>query len=117
MSQHHAFKGMELYSWPTREGGKDVFHYALAFGTNRRKSREEIQAKPLTLAQVKEEIAQLPPGESLGWSNQVSDPGTGEMVTLPLPPAETLEEILQVARARQVDLWIDGYTPSGELQP
>jgi len=110
MSQPHALKGMELYSWSTREDGKDVFHYALTYGTNRAKDLAEIQAKPLTLAQIKEEISKLPRGESLSWSNQVAVPRTGEWITLPLPPAETIEEILEVARARQIDLWVEGHT-------
>lgn len=110
MNQQHALKGMELYSWSTREGGKDVFHYALTYGTNRAKGLAEIQAEPLTLAQVKEKISQLPPGESLSWSTQVSDPRTGEWIPLPLPAAETIEEILQAARARRIDLWVEGYS-------
>jgi hypothetical protein len=110
MSPQPAMKGMELYSWSTREGGDDVFYYALTFGTNRAKDLAEIQARPLTLAQIKEEISRLPSGESLSWSNQVADPKTGEWIPLPLPPAETIEEILQVARARQIDLWVEGHS-------
>jgi hypothetical protein len=96
---------MELYSWSIREGERDVFRYALTFGTNRLKGLEEIQSTPLTLEQVKAEISKLPPGESLTWSTQA---GGGE--PLPLPPAATIEELIAVARARQIDLWVEGYS-------
>lgn len=105
LARQPAFKGMELYSWSTREADREVFHYALTLGTNRRKGLAEIRSTPLTLEQVKAEIAKLPAGESLSWITEVGD---GE--TLPLPPAEMIEEIMAVARARQVDLWVEGYS-------
>jgi hypothetical protein len=105
LAQPHAFKGMELYSWSTREGGRDVFHYALTIGTNRRKGVAEIQSTPLTLEQVKAEISKLPAGESLSWITQLGD---GQ--TLPLPPAETIEELIAAAHARRIDLWVEGYS-------
>lgn len=91
-----AFKGMELYSWKTPAG---EWAYAILSGTNRRKFLEEVQAEPLTLAEVKRRIAELPERESLTWSNEVAEPAGTETTTLPFPPDEVIEELRALAKA------------------
>lgn len=102
-TEHTAFKGMELYSWHGQDGN---WHYAILLGTNRNKTLKEIQAKPLDLQGVKMAIAQLPVGESLFWQRFVFDEDTGQMLYLNLPSVDVVNEIVEYAREKQINLQI-----------
>lgn len=97
-----SFKGIELYSWRADDG---KWSFSLAPGTNRRKSRSEVQSSPLTLEQVEAEIGKLPEGETLLWGNLVTEDGTGKDVTLDFPPTETVERLRALARQHGVRFW------------
>jgi len=104
-----AFKGMELYSWLDERG---EWAFDVTFGTNRRKFLDEVKSKPLTLAQVRERIAELPELESLTWTADVAGKD-GEIVSLPFPPAAIVDELVAVARAKGVRIG-GGPVPEGE---
>ncbi len=102
-SEKTAFKGMELYSWQSEAG---EWQYAILVGTNRNKVLDEVQATPLDLQGVKETIGKMAVGESLFWVQDVFDAGSGQMVTLPFPPQSVMDELQEIARKNQVDLYI-----------
>jgi hypothetical protein len=101
----HAFKGHELYSWRAADG---QWRYTLTFGTNRRKLRSEVEHGSLPLRKLERELAELPSGEHVSWSNEVADDGTGETKVLAFPPEETLARLRTLATSRGLDLWIPG---------
>jgi len=102
-SEELAFKGMELYSWQSEAG---EWQYALLVGTNRNKTLDEVQAVPLDSQGVKDEIGKLAVGESLFWMNSVFDAESGQMVSLPFPPRALTDELQELAREKQVRLYI-----------
>lgn len=97
-----SFKGIELYSWRSADG---AWRFSLLPGTNRRKSTSEVQAHPLTLEQIEQEIGKLPEGETLLWGNEVTEDGTGKDVKLDFPPKETVERLRALARKQGVHFW------------
>jgi diacylglycerol kinase (ATP) len=98
-----AFKGMELYSWQSDAG---EWQYAILVGTNRNKTLDEVQAEPLDLQETKEAIGKLAVGESLFWMNSVLNTGADQMVTLPYPPESVMDDLQELAREKEVDLYI-----------
>jgi diacylglycerol kinase (ATP) len=98
-----SFKGMELYSWQTKNG---EWQYSLLVGTNRNKTVEEIMSAPLDLQGIKVAIAQLAVGESLFWTNNVYGPGSGQSVNFSFPPDAVVNELKEFAIANQVDLYV-----------
>jgi len=102
-AEQTAFKGMELYSWQTKNG---EWQYSLLVGTNRNKTAEEILSAPLDLQGIKVAIAQLAVGESLFWTNNVYDPGSSQSVNFSFPPDVVVNELKDFAREKQVDLYI-----------
>jgi diacylglycerol kinase len=98
-----SFKGMELYSWQTKNG---EWQYSLLVGTNRNKTVEEILSAPLDLQGIKVAIAQLAVGESLFWTNKVYDPGPDQSVNFSFPPDAVVNELKEFAREKQVDLYV-----------
>lgn len=57
-------KGVELYSWPSR----DDWSFALLPGTNRQKSQDEVTQTPLRgLKSLLESLSQLPKGSEVFW--------------------------------------------------
>jgi len=97
-----AFKGMELYSWQNIHG---EWQYAILEGTNRNKMLDEVYAKPLDLQGVKNAITQMAVGETLSWRNQAAD-SSNQMVDLPFPPDTVIHELQDLARDKQVELYI-----------
>ena len=102
-SEELAFKGMEMYSWQSEAG---EWQYAILVGTNRNKTLDEVQAAPLDLEEIEEEIGKLAIGESLFWMNSVFDAESGQMVALPFPPRALTDELQELAREKQVRLYI-----------
>lgn len=102
-AEQAAFKGMELYSWSTDEG---QWQYAILIGTNRNKTLAEVQAAPLDLQGVKDEIVQMAAGESLFWIRSVLDKTSNETINMPLPPAKFVDEIEIFAFENHVNLYI-----------
>lgn len=94
----HAFKGYELYSWRDVRG---QWLYALLLGTNRLKTAEEILSAGIPEAQLRLELAKLPPGESVSWC-----PPSGVELEPPFsnPPAPVVDRLLALARERGVHL-------------
>lgn len=78
-----AFKGMELYSWQNQNGD---WYFSLLPGTNRNKNAEEIRAVPLSLSQLKDQIARLAVEEDVYWLDAARE-DNGSYEALPLPPA------------------------------
>jgi len=102
-AEQPAFKGMELYSWQNKNGD---WQYAVLEGTNRNKTSAEVQAAPLDLQGVKNEIAQMAVGESLSWTNDVYDPSASQSVNFSFPPDAVVNELKEFARQKQVDLYV-----------
>ncbi len=102
-AEQTAFKGMELYSWQTKNG---EWQYSLLVGTNRNKTVEEILSAPLDLQETKNAIAKLAMGESLFWTNNVYDPGSSQSVNFSFPPDAVVNELKEFARDKQIDLYI-----------
>lgn len=102
-AEQTTFKGMELYSW---QGSDGEWQYSLLIGTNRNKTVEEILSAPLDLQGIKVAIAQLAVGESLFWTNNVYDPGSGQSVNFSFPPDAVVNELKEFAIANQVDLYV-----------
>ena len=102
-AEQTAFKGMELYSWQNEAG---EWRYAILVGTNRNKTLDEVQSTPLDLQAVKNAIAQMAVGESLFWMNNVYDMSSSQTVNLPFPSESVVNELLEFAREKQVDLYI-----------
>jgi len=98
-----AFKGMELYSWQNTDG---EWRYAILEGTNRNKIMEEVQATPLDLRDVKLAIGKLAVGESLFWMNNVYVMSSDQMVDLPFPPESVVTELKDLAREKQINLYL-----------
>ena len=102
-AEHTAFKGFELYSWQDENGG---WQYSILEGTNRNKTLEEVQAKPLDLQGVKNAIAKMAVDESLFWTNKVQDTASGQMLQLSFPPDEVVDELTEFAREKQVEIYV-----------
>ena len=102
-AEQTAFKGLELYSWQNENGG---WQYAILEGTNRNKTLEEVQATPLDLQGIKNAIAKMAVGESLFWTNNVYDTGSGQTLQLPFPPDAVVDELKAFAREKQVELYV-----------
>jgi len=102
-SEATAFKGMEMYSWQI---GAGEWQYAILTGTNRNKTLDEVQAAPLDLQSVKDAIREMAVGESLFWVHNVLDTRSGQMVALPFPSETVMHELQEIAREKQVDLYI-----------
>jgi hypothetical protein len=69
--EKRAAKGVELYSWKTRDGS---FLYSLLWGTNRNKTDREIKAPPCTLkstAALRPALGRLAKAEDVFWANEL----------------------------------------------
>jgi hypothetical protein len=97
-----SFKGIELYSWRSADG---KWSFSLQPGTNRRKNTSEVQARPLTLEQLEQEIGKLPEGEQLLWGNEAEADGAAQARPLEFPPTETIERLRALARQHGVRFW------------
>jgi len=98
-----AFKGMELYSWQNAQG---EWQYILLPGTNRGKTFDEIQVAPLDLQGIETALAQLPSDESVFWTNNVFDTQSNQMMSLPFPAQDILNEIKELARSHNINLFL-----------
>lgn len=97
-----AVKGWELYSWPEPDG---TWRFALLEGTNRLKTWEELLLAATTGAELRERLAELAPGEAVGWCHErLEDLAT----PLAYPPTETAAAL--VAAAREHDVRLDRCT-------
>ncbi len=99
-----AAKGRELYSW---QDEKNQWRFGLVLGTNRLKTVDEVQAKPLDLAQLKKELAGLAKGEYVFWmasSRRRTSEGQWQQVPMPFPPRETAKEIGELSRKLELKL-------------
>ena len=70
-AEHPAFKGVELYAWPT----KKEWCFRLMWGTNRNKTKDEIRSQDVLygVEQLKDRMAKLAPGENLFWHTLTVD--------------------------------------------
>ena len=100
-SEQTAFKGMELYSW---QGDDGEWKFAILPGTNRYKTLDEVKAEPLDRLGVNKAITQMAVGEWLFWGNSVYDEKIKQMVSLPFPPKEAIEELKAFTVEMQVNL-------------
>lgn len=99
-----AMKGRELYSW---QDEKNQWRFSLVLGTNRLKTVDEVQAKPLDLAQLKKELSQLAKGEYVFWmvsSRRQTSEGQWQQVPMPFPPQEMSKEIGELSRKLELKL-------------
>ena len=94
-----AFKGVELYSWTTRDG---TFRYALHWGTNRAKAEQEIKADSCVLADVaavKKTLSRLADGEWVTWLGRPREEGT-----LAYPSRDVIESLVDHSKAIGITL-------------
>jgi hypothetical protein len=98
-----AFKGMELYSWQEESG---QWYYSILIGTNRAKSLDEIQIKPIGINEVKVIISRMAVGESVFWFNQTYNSKGGQHVDLAFPSEGVIEDLKLHAMAHQVLLYL-----------
>jgi len=98
-----AFKGMELYSWQNTDG---EWQYSILEGTNRNKTMEEVLAAPLNLQEVEFAIGKLAVGESLFWMNNVYDISSDQPMHLSFPPESVVTKIKDLAREKQINLYL-----------
>ena len=97
--QATAFKGVELYSWPTPEGPR----FALLWGTNRNKTEAETKSSGCvlsTLGELKAALSRLAPGELIAWSNLEE----GHSLKSSAPPRELVADLSQYAKSTGVTL-------------
>jgi hypothetical protein len=93
-----AFKGVELYSWPARDG----FRFSLLWGTNRTKTTAEIRSEACALVSVdalKDVLVRLAPGEHVVWSHRGCPKNR-----CAYPPNDVVEAVLRHARSAGVVL-------------
>lgn len=96
-----AFKGIELYSWANDAG---EWQFALLPGTNRNKNMAEVQAEPVDLATVKEQLCELAPTEQVFWLAGAYDEASGTWAQFLLPPDSLVQELEKHTRGCQVNL-------------
>jgi hypothetical protein len=92
----HSLKGWQLYSW--QEGGD--WHFVLYPSTNALKKASEIKAagdKATGVDNLKRELARMPRGEILFWSN-------GQMSDFTLPPGEIVVDVAQFCAEHGIQL-------------
>ncbi len=94
-----AIKGVELYSWRTRDG---TMRFSLLWGTNRLKTEAEVKSPTCALSapQVKAALSRLAEGEHVFW---IRDPS--ECPSCSLPGPEVVAEL--AAHASQVGITIE----------
>jgi hypothetical protein len=91
-------KGYELYSWKTR----GQWHFALLVGTNRLKSRGEINSPQVRVRGVealKRKLSRLAEGEEVSWVE-------GRVPGMVLPPEEIIDEVKGYCDRQGITLWV-----------
>ena len=99
----HSMKGYELYSWKAR--GR--WHFALLVGTNRLKTRREVDSPRVRVAglgALKRKLSRLARGEEVTWTE-------GLVPGMSLPPDAVVEEVRSYCAARGIILRVGRRAP------
>jgi hypothetical protein len=97
--EKRAAKGVELYSWKTRDGN---LRFSLLWGTNRNKTDREIKAPACTLkdiAALKMALGRLAKDEDVFWANELCP-----RKDCSYPPDEVVETLRAHAKNVEVTL-------------
>lgn len=94
------FKGVELHSWKSKEGG---WLFVLLDGTNRQKTQKEIEEAKNQIKgtkELKKALTLLAEGESVTWSKH-------RLAGFAFPAEATNKEIEKAAKEAKVNLTFD----------